>query len=104
MTIKELLKANEQIYFSILPNEKDKFLKQVKEEGFVWLNGNEINETDVCNGHMAVHRDMRIASVPWFAWFHPDTAQIQKLCFSEFLKGKIVESDDKLISSSNKTF
>lgn len=97
MTIKELLTENECVYFSILPDDKDKFLKQVKTEGFLWLNGEEIKETDCCNGHMAVHSDMRIASVPWFAWFHQDTAHIKKLDFAAFLSGRITESKDELI-------
>ena len=103
MTIKELLRDDESVYFSILPDDKDKFLKSVKEEGFIWLNGNEIKETDYCNGHMAVHRDMHIASVPWFAWFHPSTEHIKKLDFSEFLKGYVSEPKDRLVSISFKS-
>ncbi len=98
MRIKEVLKENERVYFSILPDDKDRFLKQAKEEGFVWLNGNEINESDCCNGHMAVHKDMRIAIVPWFAWFHPDTASIPKIDYSSFLNGEYTESKDELIA------
>ena len=103
MTIKELLKDDETVYFSVLPDEKTAFLKMVKEEGFVWLNNTEINESEGCNGHMAVHRDMHIASVPWFAWFHSSTECIKKLDFTEFLKGNLVESKDELIAVSFKT-
>lgn len=103
MTIKELLEENESVWFSIKPEDKEKFLKQVKKEGFTWLNSDEIEETDCCNGHMAVHRDLRIASVPWFAWFHPDAKHIKKLDFSEFLKGNFAESKDELIAVSFET-
>ena len=73
------------------------FLRLVKEEGFIWLNGNAIQLSDGCNGHMSVHNDMRIAGVPWFAWFHPSTEKIPKYSFAEFLKGKLVEAKDKLV-------
>ena len=100
MTIKELLTKNECVYFSILLDDKDIFLKQVKTEGFRWLNGEEIKETDCCNGHMAVHSDMRIASVPWFAWFHPDRSSVPKYSFSEFTKGILVTAKDVFVSFS----
>ena len=97
MTIKELLKDNETVWFSIMPEDKEKFLRFAKEEGFIWLNGNGIQPSDCCNGHMSVHRDMHIANVPWFAWFHQDTAHIKKLDFAAFLSGRITESKDELI-------
>lgn len=97
MTIKELLKDNERVWLSILPEDKEKFLRLVKEEGFIWLNGNEIQPSDGCNGHMSAHSDMRIASVPWFAWFHQSTENIPRYSFAELLNGKLVEAKDKLI-------
>ena len=98
MTIKKLLKDNESVWFSILPEDKEKFLRLAKYEGFIWLNGNEIEPSDGCNGHMSVHDDMRIASVPWFAWFHPSTESIPKYSFAEFLNGKLFEAKDELMS------
>ena len=103
MTIKELLKDNERVWFSILPEDKEKFLKLAKEEGFIWLNDNEIQPSDGCNGHMSVRNDMRIASVPWFAWFHPSTESIPKYSFEEFLKGKLVEAKDEFIGFAVET-
>lgn len=97
MTIKKLLKDNESVWFSILPEDKEKFLRLAKDEGFIWLNGNEIQPSDGCNGHMSVHNDMHIASVPWFAWFHPSTDNIIKIDFAEFIKGNIADSNDVLI-------
>ncbi len=98
MTIKELLKDNERVWLSIMPEDKEKFLRLAKDEGFIWLNGNAIQPFDGCNGHMSVHNDMRIASVPWFAWFHPSTESIPKYSFSEFLNGNLVKAKDELIS------
>lgn len=98
MTLKELLKDNERVWLSIMPDDKERFLQLAKEEGFIWLNGNKIQPSDGCNGHMSVHSDMRIASVPWFAWFHPSTETIPKYCFAEYLNGKLVEAKDEFIS------
>lgn len=97
MTIKELLKDNERVWLSILPEDKEKFLRLVKEEGFIWLNGNEIQSSDGCNGHMSVRNDMRIASVPWFAWFHPSIEVVPRYSFAEFLNGKLVEAKDEFV-------
>ena len=97
MTIKELLTDNESVWFSIMPDDKERFLQLAKEEGFIWLNGNTIQPSDGCNGHMSVHSDMRIASVPWFAWFHPSTESIPKYSFGEFLNGKLVEAKDEYV-------
>ena len=100
MTIKELLADNESVWFSIMSEDKEKFLRLAKEDGFIWLNGNEIQPSDGCNGHMSAHSDMRIASVPWFAWFHPSTVDIPRYNFSEFLNGKLVEAKDEFVSFS----
>ena len=97
MTITELLEKYERVYFSILPDDKPKFLQLLRTEGFTWLNGSEIKVTDECNGHMSVRRDKKIASVAWFVWFRRD--DIPKLDFEEFLKGNIVKSEDKFVAA-----
>ena len=98
MKITDLLKDNEKVYFSILQEDKETFLELAKDEGFKWISGDEIKPGDGCNGHMAVHRDMKMANVAWFCWFHPAAADIPKYDFAEFLKGNLVISGDKLVS------
>ncbi len=99
MTIKELLKDNDRVYFSISSADKKHFLQFAIDEGFKWLNGDEITLNDNCHDHMALTNDMHLAFVPWFAWFHPSTGNVPKYSFAEFLNGKLVEAQDELISS-----
>ena len=101
MELLELLKTNERIFFSVLPKDKTEFLSFVKSQGCTWLNGSEIKETDSLNGHISIHKDLRIGNVPYFAWFHPQNENVLKLDFAEYKNGIIKESKDELISSTN---
>lgn len=98
MQFAELFENCEKVYFSIMTDDKDKFISMLEDESFHWLDGSPVKKGDGCNGHMAVHSDKHIANVAWFCWFHPQAADIPKYDFAEFLKGNLVTSGDRLVS------
>lgn len=87
MNLKDLLKCEEKVFFSVSLQDRENFLKFAKENGCMWLNGKEIDPLqDGCNGYMSIHSDLRIANVPYFAWNHPQTKDVIKYNFSNYYR------------------
>jgi hypothetical protein len=99
--LKNLLQENEKIWFEITESEKREFLRFAQSQGCLWTNGQEIfPETDDCSLHMSIHRDLRIANVAYFVWFHTDFDAIPKFVFSDFVKGISKAPESRLLLST----
>lgn len=61
--IKELLQNNNEIVFILNDESKNKFLKEAKNEGFMWFTGKPIDEHDMCSYHVVVDKDKIIGNI-----------------------------------------
>lgn len=89
--LEEFLESGD-VWFSV--TDKKRFLEWAKEQGCVWLNGNEIDPEGECFYHMSVHRDKKIANVAMYVWFAEQFKSKPKYVFEDFLQGKITLAKD----------
>ena len=84
--LEELLEKEGKIGFTLERNECKKFLKWAKANGFKWMNGEEIKETDDCFLHMVVNRNKTIANISGLCWSINKGHPACRLNFKDFLK------------------
>lgn len=85
----ELLKKENYIWVHIKPRQRCKFLKSAKDNGFKWINGNEISLNDDCWLVVAMFADKTIANIPaMHRVYGNDRDTVYKIDFSELVKGK----------------
>lgn len=63
MVLKDLVKNEQEVVISLSEENREKFLKQAKKEGFKWLNGDEIQNDDKCFFHVSISQTGRIANI-----------------------------------------
>lgn len=85
----ELLNKENYIWAHIERKQRQKFLKFAKDNGFKWINGNEIYLNDDCWLVVAMFADRTIANIPaMHRVFGNDHNAVCKIDFSELVKGK----------------
>ncbi|MBR0189224.1 MAG: hypothetical protein IJQ23_02415 [Clostridia bacterium] len=84
--LEEMLKKEGEIGFILGQNERRKFLRWAKSNGFKWMNGQEIKETDDCFFHMVVEKDKTIANISAGCWIKDKEHPSCRLTFKDFLK------------------
>ncbi len=62
--IMELLQKEEKIWVNIKPIQRREFLKFAKDNGFKWINGDEISLNDGCWLVVAMFVDRTITNIP----------------------------------------
>ena len=95
-TIKEILNQNKQVWFFIEENERSAFLKYAKENGCIWLNGNEINpDEDVCGFVMGIRQNLTMGFVPMFRLVNKEKQSPQIIKFKDILEVEYEENYNK---------
>ena len=85
--IEKLLEKEKMIWFEVERKNAKEFLKILKSLSFKWINGKIINPNkDKTFFHLSIDRDKTLSNVALFAWFSPQTKNIKRLSFEEFLK------------------
>jgi len=69
LDFKNLLKQEKEIWFKVEKTEKLKFLKFLKDQGCVWINGKEIDlKNDKINSFMGVNANLELGFVSAMCW------------------------------------
>lgn len=63
MILKDLLKDKEEVVIELNENNRQRFLKQAKYEGFKWIGNKDIQENDECAFHISINKDWYIGNI-----------------------------------------
>ena len=89
-TLKEILKRDRHVWFSVCEEDKIEFLQYVKHNGCKWICGDEINpKDDECGRFMGVNHKNQLGYVSAMCWVSAGN-QIRKIKFKDVL-GEVYE-------------
>lgn len=85
-TLEQLLKRDKHIWFSILDEEKEQFLKFAKDNGCKWMSGDEIKpKADNCGYHMGINSKKQMGFVSMWCWFANPNNKPRKIIFKDII-------------------